>query len=111
VTALQEPVEAPIFSVDFSLSDDSIALHGELDVATVATFDAVLDLVANTGRDVVLELSDLTFLGSVGVSRLVAARQSIEAGGGALVLRRPTLSVRRVLAITGLDQIFHIETE
>ena len=78
-----------------------VALHGELDIVSAAGLaDALVDVAGST---LVVDLSDLTFIDSSGISALVVARNRILADGkGDLVLTRPGVIVRRVLEITGL---------
>ena len=52
-----------------------MALHGELDI--VSAYDLALALVEVAGSTVVVDLSDLTFMDSTGISALVMARKRI----------------------------------
>ncbi len=82
-----------------------VALHGELDI--VSAYDFALALVDVAGSTVVVDLSDLTFIDSTGISALVMARNRIRADGlGQLVLTRPGEVVRRTLEIVGLSRWF-----
>jgi anti-sigma B factor antagonist len=80
-----------------------VALHGELDVVSARGLaDA---LVEAAGSTLVVDLSDLTFMGSSGIGALVVARNRIVADGkGDLVLARPGGIVRKALEIVGLGQ-------
>ena len=53
-----------------------VALHGELDI--VSAYDFALALVDVAGSTVVVDLSDLTFIDSTGISALVMARNHVE---------------------------------
>lgn len=78
-----------------------VALHGELDVASVdGLTDALVDVAGST---LVLDLSDLTFIDCSGIAALVAARNRIRSKGlGEMVVTRPGTTVRRTLEIVGL---------
>ena len=66
-----------------------VALHGELDIASVNGLADALVKVA--GSTVVVDLSGLTFMDSTGIGTLVVARNRILAKGlGQLVVTRPT---------------------
>ena len=79
-----------------------LVLHGELDI--MSADDLALALVEVAGSTVVVDLSDLTFIDSSGISALVMARNRIVADGrGLLVLTRPGGIVRRALEIVGLS--------
>jgi anti-anti-sigma factor len=80
-----------------------VALHGELDIASV---DGLADeLVRVAGSTIVVDLMDLTFMDSTGIGALVTTRTRLLANGqGELVLTRPTAIVRKALEIVGLSQ-------
>jgi anti-sigma B factor antagonist len=79
-----------------------VALHGELDI--VSAHDLALALVEVAGSTVVVDLSDLTFMDSTGISALVMAKNRILADGrGRLVLTKPGGIVRAALEIVGLS--------
>jgi anti-anti-sigma factor len=109
MTALHEDAEEASFSVDFTIRDDVIALHGELDIASASTLDAALELVSDTAGDLMLDLTDLDHIDSIGLTCLVKVHTRLEASGGRLVLRGPTRTVRRVLTVSGLDRVFLID--
>jgi stage II sporulation protein AA (anti-sigma F factor antagonist) len=88
---------------------DVVRLHGELDLATVATFDAAFDLLGPVQQVVVLDLADVRFVDSVGLTRLVALHRRLVADGGRLVFRHLQPNVRRVFAVTELDTFFQVE--
>src|SRR5688572_11937773 len=54
----------------------------------------------------VVDLSEVTFLDSSGISVLVAARRMITRNGGACLIERATPQVLAELALAGLTQIF-----
>ncbi len=79
-----------------------VALRGELDIGSA---DGLADaLVEVAGSTVVVDLSELTFLDSTGISALVVARNRIlTSSEGRLVVTRPTGIVRKALDIVGLS--------
>jgi anti-anti-sigma factor len=85
-------------------------LHGELDVDTLAVLDE-LPVQSGPGRRVVLDLQALTFVDSSGMRGLLELRRRIIDPGGHLVLRRPRPNVRRVLEVSGLDEVFTVEED
>ncbi len=69
----------------------------------MATADGLADwLECVRGSPVIVDLSDLTFLDSSGITALVMARNRMAEEGNELVLARPHPIVRRVLEVTGL---------
>ena len=80
-----------------------LALSGELDVVSAPELELCLnEVMAEPHARVVLDLSDLAFVDSAGVSVLIKARQDAEVNGRTLVLARPTEQVHRVFALVGL---------
>jgi anti-anti-sigma factor len=77
-----------------------VELSGELDMATAQGLSDWLVKIA--GSDVVVDLTELTFMDSSGIKALVMARNRIVEQGNDLFLTRPQPIVRRVLEITGL---------
>jgi anti-anti-sigma factor len=78
-------------------------LEGEVDASNVAYVDQVLDTDLASPGDLTLDLSEMTFVDSLGVSLLVAASQKL-GGRGNLVLLSPGESVLRVLQLVQLEQ-------
>ena len=80
-----------------------LALSGELDVVSAPDLELCLNEVMAEALDrVVLDLSELAFVDSAGVSVLIKARQDADSSGRTLVLGRPTEQVHRVFALVGL---------
>lgn len=88
--------------------DTTVAvLVGELDAHTCdAVGEQVVSAVADGARDVVVDLSGVSFLDSSGLRVLVRTRQEVLERGGRLRLRGATDVVERVLQITGLAETF-----
>jgi anti-anti-sigma factor len=88
-----------------------VRLRGELDSATATTFRAVLaDLIEGQGnRHLTLDVRDLDFSDSAGIGALVATAKRARTRGGDLRLAHPTDAALRLLDLTGLTAVFHIE--
>ena len=80
-----------------------LALSGELDVVSAPGLEQHLnEALSKPDAHVTLDLSDLQFVDSAGVSVLIKAKQDAESSGRTLVLARPTEQVHRVFALVGL---------
>ena len=89
-----------------------VAVAGECDLYEAEVLAAAIeDAGAAAGTRVYVDLSELTFLDSTGLHVLVKAQRSLEAAGSELVLVAPTASVRRTLAVSGLDRHFAVRDE
>ena len=85
-----------------------IALRGELDLEHAYTFDEELKRVeALRPPCICLDLRELTFLDSCGLSRLVAAWRRARKAGHRLVLVRGSAAVQRLFALAAVDE--HLE--
>lgn len=87
-----------------------IRLIGELDAGNVSMVKAHLDDQLDRPGELVLDLSQLTYMGSEGVHLFVGIAKRRQSTGP-LVLANPLQHVRRVLEITGLDQLPNIEIQ
>jgi anti-sigma B factor antagonist len=79
-----------------------VTLSGELDIAVAPKLREALAEITEEDRDVLVDLEDLTFLDSTGISVLVLACKRIRSQGGAFSLAGMSDRVRRVLEVTSL---------
>ncbi|MER7705716.1 STAS domain-containing protein [Kitasatospora sp. NPDC097605] len=86
-----------------------LALHGELDLDSVAVLRQALDrALALPGTVVVIDCGDLAFCDSTGVSALLEAAGRAAGFGSRIELARPRPLVRRVLELTGVTDAFPV---
>lgn len=78
-------------------------LIGELDASNVGDVGTLLEEEILRGGDLTVELSELTFVDSMGVGLLATAAQRL-AGRGNLFLLSPDHSVRRVLELVQIHE-------
>jgi anti-anti-sigma factor len=83
-------------------------LIGELDASNVGDVEAVLEEEIHRGGDLTVELSELTFVDSMGVGLLSKAAQRLT-GRGSLILLSPDHSVRRVLELVALLRLPNVK--
>jgi anti-sigma B factor antagonist len=87
-----------------------VSMAGELDVSTAPELVDICQTVYAQGtRDVVLDLTDTSFLDSSGLRALIGAQQLFGDHGGHVRLSHPSEPVMRLLEITGLSAYFSIE--
>lgn len=89
--------------------DDAAVIHvvGELDLSTVAAFDAELER-SFSARRVVVVLSDCTFIDSSALQSLVRAQRAVREAGGELSVVAPSQPARRVLEVAALDRLIPV---
>jgi anti-sigma B factor antagonist len=80
-----------------------VRLVGELDIASVEGLADVLRSLERPCDRVILDLSDLTFIDSTGLTLAITEHRRAELDGFEFVLAGATGPVLRVLRLTGLD--------
>jgi anti-anti-sigma factor len=86
-----------------------IILSGKLDAAAAQQIDLKFTSVAATRKAAILvDLSKVTFLASIGIRLLVSNAKAQKLRGGSMVLYQPTELVEQVLKTTGIDEIIPI---
>jgi anti-sigma B factor antagonist len=79
-----------------------VLLEGELDLATVVTVGRELETLRDAGwRQMVLDLSMVTFMDLAGVRLLLGAFEQADAAGGLFMIATASPQVRRILELTG----------
>jgi anti-sigma B factor antagonist len=83
----------------------TIALEGELDLSNVETLDAALGKAEADAalREIIIDMHELRFIDSIGVTRLVDAIKRSSANSNRLRITRSTAEVERVLELTGVN--------
>ena len=85
-------------------------LTGELDTASSAETEAALKpLFESTGKDLVLDCSNLEYIASSGIRILVNLLKTAKAKGDQVVLKNVNEVIRDVLELTGFVSYFDFE--
>ncbi len=80
-----------------------LALAGELDMANAPLVSQALDELADTGRPVIVDLSELVFIDSSGIHAIVNPRPLLS-----LALVCPPGNIQRVFSVTKLDRVLSL---
>jgi len=92
--------------------DSVFALVGELDIASVDSFETQVATRLNDVASVVaLDLSELSFVDATGLSSFVKLERQLRDGHRVLVLRNPRPNVQRALDVTGLTSLLERSVE
>jgi anti-sigma B factor antagonist len=84
-------------------------VYGEVDVVTSTRVHETLSaLIAEGATTVVVDLANVTFIDSTGLTALVVAHRHLDESGGTLRLVSVPERIASVFAITGLDERFGI---
>jgi anti-sigma B factor antagonist len=87
-----------------------VRVGGELDILSSPALRELLTEVTRLERPLVLDIAQLSFMDSTGLSVVMAALKRLRERGQDLVLCGPQQPVQRMLEICGLDRIIAICT-
>ena len=79
---------------------------GEVDADNCEEFADNLKEGEQSGATLTVDVSEMGFIDSSGISALLQVKKELESRGASLQLVKPTDSVRRILEITGLLATF-----
>jgi anti-sigma B factor antagonist len=90
-----------------------VHVHGELDAATAPSLRLELqELIDRHGPvRVTLDLTDVTFLDSTGLSVLLGGTRRAREEGGDLIMLNPGRGLTRVFQLAGLADLFTIDRD
>lgn len=85
---------------------EAITVSGELDIATVLDLKRVIDPAVRDAQkpSVILDVSDLTFMDSTGLSLILSCYRALSERGGRLAIVNPARQVHRLLRATQVDE-------
>lgn len=100
---------------DYSELDNGIGLiklDGKLDIIGVGEIETKFSGYCSGEKvRMVVDLSNVDFLASIGIRLLVTTAKSIVARGGKMVLLKPTSEVFGILEVTGIPAIIPIYSQ
>ncbi len=86
-----------------------LAVAGEIDIYTAPLFkQAVVNLVSEGSTQVIIDLSEVTFMDSSGFGTLLGATKRLRPLGGGLHLAGVNGTIQRMLHLTRLDTIMRV---
>lgn len=102
-------IELSDFDIHVSANDGHavVTVKGDVDLYTAPVLEQQLtELVDDGAREIVVDVADMTFMDTTGLSVLVTTFRRLQPHEGRMSLRSPRPSVRKTLEITGLDAVF-----
>jgi anti-sigma B factor antagonist len=97
--------------MDIEEADGGVAfviLRGRLDTVGANAIDLKFNAIAGARRAVVVDLSQVDFLASLGIRVLVLGARAVKNKGGKLVILSPNEGVRSVLSAARTDTLIPI---
>jgi anti-anti-sigma factor len=110
-SALNEGPPSQQIAVSVERVEDTVILHvaGEIDLLTAAVLgERLREHIDPSSRMLVLNLTEVSFLGSAGLAEIVSASQTGADLGARLVLVATNRAVLRPLEVTGLLSLFTV---
>jgi anti-sigma B factor antagonist len=86
----------------------NVILRGRLDTAGADSIDLRFNAVAGAKRAVVVDLSNVNLLTSLGIRVLLLGARAVKSKGGKLVILSPDANVRAVLQAARTDTLIPI---
>jgi anti-anti-sigma factor len=91
--------------VDLENGLAKLTVSGRMDIEGALAVDPVFDRVARDKKNVVVDITDVSFLASLGLRTLVRSCKTLAAKGGNLVLLGAQPAVEKVLKSSGVNTI------
>ncbi|HSP27009.1 MAG TPA: STAS domain-containing protein [Ilumatobacteraceae bacterium] len=86
-----------------------LALRGEIDAHNANCLRDSVAAVCELGVPVALDMDQVTFMDCAGIGALIAASRFTLELSSSLRITRPSRQVRRILSLTGLDEVLLVE--
>ena len=102
-------------AIDFEDIDKNsrrITLFGRLDIPGTAEIESKFESLVSEAQRVLVDLSGVSILASIGIRALVSNAKSLRARGGKMVLLvGDNASVAKTLTVTGIDMIIPVHSD
>jgi anti-anti-sigma factor len=85
-----------------------VFLGGRLDIEGAAAVDLQMSVLAGSTKFLLIDMSNVTFVGSMGLRSIVVPARTVGRRGGKMVLFAPVPVVEEVLKAAKIDEIIPI---
>lgn len=85
-----------------------VVLNGRMDIEGSAAIDLRMNVVAGTAKKLLVDMQNVSFLGSMGMRSLVLPAQAVSRRGGKVVLFAPVQMVEDVLRASNIQAVIPI---
>ena len=85
-----------------------VVLAGRMDIEGAQAVDLRMNIIAGSARHLLIDLSGVTFIGSMGLRSIVVPAQAVKRRGGKIVLFKPTQMVEEVLRCANIVSILPV---
>jgi anti-anti-sigma factor len=98
---LEEAMKIDILKTQSGIT--KLVLSGQMDIKGATAADMTFSVTAGANKKVVVDLSSVTFMASLGLRTLMVSAKSIANKGGKMVLLNPQPDVEKVLQTAGIS--------
>jgi anti-anti-sigma factor len=85
-----------------------VLLDGRLDIQGAAAIDLRMNVLAGSSKFLLVDLSNVSFLGSMGLRSIIVPAQAVRRRGGKAALFGPVPMVEEVLKASNIHEIIPI---
>lgn len=85
-----------------------VILDGRLDITGAGEIDLQFSAIAGSHKGVVVDLTAVSFLASIGIRTLLLGAKAVQRRGGCFVLLNPAEEVERVLEVSGVVDLMPV---
>jgi anti-anti-sigma factor len=85
-----------------------VLLDGRLDIQGAAAVDLRMNILAGSSKFLLIDLTNVSFLGSMGLRSIVIPAKAVSRRGGKVALFGPIPMVEEVLKASNIDEIIPI---
>ena len=85
-----------------------LVLSGRMDIRGATAADMTFSVTAGSRKKVVVDLSDVTFMASLGLRTLMVSAKAMASKGGRMVLLNPQPNVQKVIETTGVPTLIPV---
>ncbi len=83
-------------------------LSGRMDIEGATAVDLKFSVLAGSKKKLIVDLSDVSFMASLGIRTLMLSAKAMTNKGGKMVLLNPQPNVEKVLETTGINTVIPI---
>jgi anti-anti-sigma factor len=106
IRRLERPMNLNVTELENGITQ--IALSGRLDVEGALKIDGEFNQIAEEKKNVLVDLSGVSFIASLGIRTLITGAKATANNGGKMVLLNPQPNVERVLRTSRVDTVIPI---
>ena len=85
-----------------------VVLDGRLDIDGAAVIDLRMNVLAGSAKFLLIDLRNVSFIGSMGLRSIVVPAQAVRRRGGKVALFDPVPMVEEVIKASNIDQVIPI---